>query len=160
MCIRDSPSSTAVNNSRLVGRYGRNPSQQYDVLMYDIHQPIDAGALVTNNKKFYLDIYSTAPVGTPILLQLENDATAGATNYPTGRHSRYQGITTRQNTWERIAFDYLDRPDRNVAHARVDNIVVLFAPNSHTNPTYYFDNFEIDCVNTVSYTHLTLPTKA
>ena len=136
-----------VNNSNLMGRYRRSFSHQYDVLIYDIHQPIDAAALVTGNKKFYLDVYTSAPVGTPILLQLENDAAAGATNYPTGRHSRYQGVTTVRNAWERVSFNYLDRPDGRVAHSRVDNIVLLFAPNSFTGSTYHFDNFEIDCVN-------------
>jgi beta-glucanase (GH16 family) len=137
------PAPNAVNNSALCGKYVRSATQQYDILVYDISDVKNAADFAASEKKFYIDINTNAPVGTTILLQLENKAQALPTNYPTGRHSRYTAVTTKQNEWERLAFAFTDRPDASVSNQAVNQLILLFATNSFNGSTYHFDNFEI-----------------
>jgi len=81
-------------------------------------------------------------MGTELLLQLEDSGLATPTNYPTGRHSRYQIFTSTQNQWERIEFPLLDRPDPSTSDGAVDTIVLLFAPNTFTGDVYHYDNLD------------------
>lgn len=136
------PAPNAVNSSALCGRYTRNSSQQYDVLQYSTTAITDASLYYTNQKKFYIDVYTNAPPNTLILLQLENSATATSSNYPTGRHSRYQAFTTAQNQWQRLAFTPLDQPDAGTPNNAVNRLVFLYASNSFTGDTYHWDNFD------------------
>lgn len=146
------PSPNTTNSSALCGKYVRNSGQQYDVIFYSTSDITNAGDFATTEKKFYIDLYSTAPVGTSLILQLENKNLAQPSNYPTGRHSRYTAVTTKQNEWERLVFNFTDRPDANMSNLGIDQLVLLFAPNSFTGHTYYFDNFEI-------YSKVTTPTQ-
>lgn len=142
------PAANAVNSSALCGRYVRNGSQQYDVLQYSTAAIPNAAAYFSGQKKFYIDIYTNAPPNTLILLQLENSNTAAPANYPTGRHSRYQAFTTVQNEWHRLTFAPLDQPDASTPTSSVNRMVFLFASNSFTNYTFYWDNFDGYAPNT------------
>lgn len=135
------PAPSIVNNSALVGRYVRNASQQYDILTYNVSTITDANQYSTKVKKFYIDIYSSAPVGTEVLLQLET-STATSSNYPTGRHSRYMVKTTAQNQWQRLPFTLLDKPDAGAISTGIVRMILLFASNSFTGDTYYFDHLD------------------
>lgn len=146
------PGANAVNGSALCGRYVRNGGQQYDVLQYSTTAIPNAGAYYTNQKKFYIDIYTNAPPNTLILLQLENGNTAAPANYPTGRHSRYQAFTTVQNEWHRLVFTPLDQPDANTPASSVNRMVFLYASNSFTNNTFYWDNLDSYAPATTSTT--------
>jgi hypothetical protein len=86
-------------------------------------------------------VYTSAPVGTEIILQLET-STATSSNYPTGRHSRYVGKTTVRNQWQRIPFALLDKPDGGASNAGVTKMILLFASNTYTGDAYYFDNLD------------------
>lgn len=136
------PSPSGVNTSALSGKYTRNSNEQYDVLAYTVSIISDASVYKTGEKKFYVDLYTSAPVGSELLLQLENSSMASPTNYPSGRHSRYTAHTTVQNQWERLDFDYLDAPDGSTPDTSIDNIILLFAPNTYTGDIYYFDNLD------------------
>ncbi|MEP7267583.1 MAG: family 16 glycosylhydrolase [Saprospiraceae bacterium] len=144
------PGKTLTNNSELSGRYIRNGGSQYDALFYDISDVKSAGDFVTGERKFYMDINTNAPAGTQILLQLEDKNAATSGNYPLGRHSRYATVITKSNEWTRLAFDFLDKPSNNVSDFTINQLVLLFAPNSNTANTYYFDNFEIYSRKTTS----------
>lgn len=135
------PSPDAVNGSALSGEYTRNSGEQYDVLVYSVNNITDASQYVEKEKKFYMDVYTNAPIGTDILLQLETSG-ATPTNYPTGRHSRYVGTVTENNTWHRLKFTLLDRPDPGASDTGVTTMILLFASNSFTGDTYYFDNLD------------------
>ena len=137
------PGANAVNESALCGAYVRNAAEQFDVLVYQTGAIDDAGAFVDNEQKFVLDVYTDAPPGTLILLQLENSGQAQSDNYPAGRHSRYEAYTTKQNEWERLEFSFLDQPDPSVGPGGIDQLILLFASNTRTGDTYHFDNFEI-----------------
>ena len=135
------PAGDAVNSSTLVGKYDRNGAEQYDVLVYNVSNITDASAYVDKRKKFYVDLYTDAPVGTEIVLQLES-ATATPTNFPTGRHSRYAAQVAENGAWQRLAFRPLDQPDASTPDADVTKMILLFASNGFTSDTYFFDNLD------------------
>jgi beta-glucanase (GH16 family) len=143
------PSATGVNTSALVGRYVRNSSQQYDVLVYNVTNITDASLYSSKSKKFYMDVYTAAPVGTEILLQLET-STATSSNYPTGRHSRYVGRVEVRNQWQRMTFELLDKPDGAASNTGVTKMILLFASNTFTGDTYYYDNLDSYSAGTVN----------
>ncbi|MEP7322252.1 MAG: family 16 glycosylhydrolase [Saprospiraceae bacterium] len=143
------PSVNAINGSALCGKYVRSNSTQYDVLFYDVIDVKSGADFVSGEKKFYIDINCTAPVGTQILLQLEDKSSASSSNYPVGRHSRYTVTTTKQNEWERLAFNFLDRPSNAVSDFSINQLILLAAPNTLTGATYFLDNFEIYSKTTV-----------
>lgn len=137
----NNPASNNVNGSALVGKYIRDASSQYDVLAYNVANITDASLYYEKQKKFYMDVYTAAPIGTQILLQLETSS-ASATNYPTGRHSRYVATTTTTNKWERLEFSPLDRPDAGASNSEVSKLLLLFASNTYTDDTYHWDNLD------------------
>jgi beta-glucanase (GH16 family) len=135
------PAPNVVNGSSLSGRYVRNGAEQYDVLVYDVSNIPNAGQYVDKSRKFYVDLYTDAPVGTELLLQLETPS-ATPTNYPSGRHSRYVATITENGNWQRLAFQLLDRPDPGANDNEVSVMTLLFASNSFNSDTYYFDNLD------------------
>ena len=136
------PEPNTVNSSAVSARYIRNAQEQYDVLVYETGSSVpDASQYVSKGKKFFMDVHTSAPVGTEILLQLET-STATSTNYPTGRHSRYVGTITKNGEWERLEFNMLDRPDPGASDAGISKMILLFASNSFTGDSYYFDNLD------------------
>jgi beta-glucanase (GH16 family) len=143
------PAPNTINSSALSGRYTRDAASQYDVLAYNVQNIADASRYYEKQQKFYMDVYTAAPVGTQILLQLET-ADATATNYPTGRHSRYVATVRKTNTWERLEFSPLDRPDAGASNTGVSKLLLLFASNTYTGDTYYWDNLDSYAAQTSS----------
>ncbi len=136
------PDPSGVNTSALSGEYTRNDAEQYDTLFYDTAMITDASQYSTEQKRFSMDLYTAAPAGTDVLIQLEDSSVATSSNYPSGRHSRYVATTTVQNAWERLTFTLIDQPDPSTADNGVDDIVILFAPNGFTGDVFTFDNFD------------------
>ena len=99
--------------------------------------------------KLKLKVFSKAPVGTMIHLQL---GLRNVDNYPAGVHSEYLAITTQQNTWETLTFNYFQSPSGSMAAANdIDKLVILFHPNSQVRDTFYFDDIVgPDLLNTTS----------
>ena len=145
----NNPSPAGINTSPKVGKYDRNSSQQYDVLSYAVSLITDATQYSARKKRFFLDVNTNAPPNTLIYIQLENSSTATSSNFPTGRHSRYVAYTSKQNEWERLEFDLDAILDTSVPASGVDRIIFLFASNSFTGHTYYFDNFDSYNVGTI-----------
>ncbi|MEM6769229.1 MAG: T9SS type A sorting domain-containing protein, partial [Bacteroidota bacterium] len=137
------------NASARSGRYVRQTNNQFDVLIYDANVIDDGDAYVAGQKGFVIDLFTSAPVGTELLLQLET-STAEADNFPVGRHSRFRVFTTVQNTWERLTFDHVDRPDAAAPGNRIEQAVLLFAPNRMTPVTAFWDNFDSYSLTPVS----------
>ena len=136
------PSPSSLNASALTGRYVRDPDSPFDVLVYDVNSLGNADDYVDGTRAFSIDIFTNAPVGTELLLQLETSATALPENFPTGRHSRYSVFTTQQNEWQRLTFNLVDEPDQSVSGNSVDKIILLFEPNRFTPLTAHWDNFD------------------
>ncbi|MBL6446422.1 family 16 glycosylhydrolase [Fulvivirga sp. 29W222] len=138
----NNPDPSGINTSVLNAQYIRNNQEQFDIISYSTTAIDNASLYSEGMNKFYMDILTEAPIGTEIIIQLENSSVASPSNYPAGRHSRYIGKVTQNGSWERIAFDFLDQPDASTDPSTVDQIIVLFAPNTLTGDTYYWDNFD------------------
>ena len=150
------PGPDAVNSSTLVGQYVRDAASEYDVIAADSPAVPDAAPFVSADKAFYLDVLTAAPVGTEILVQLENSATATPTNYPTGRHSKYVAYTTVQNAWQRLKFKLEDRIDGGTSDSDVNSIILLIDPMSFNGDTYYLDNFDVQEIGTTGGTPVSM----
>jgi beta-glucanase (GH16 family) len=137
------PAPDAVNSSPTVAKYVRNAASAYDLITVATTQVPDASFYVRGEKAFYLDVYSAAPIGTPMLIQLENGNVATASNFPLGRHSKYIAHTKVRNGWQRLKFLLEDRIDGGTADTSVNRLVLLINPNTLTGDTFYLDNYSI-----------------
>jgi len=124
--------------------YTRNATQMYDLIYYNTSVIDDPSDFMNGTKKFYLDLYTTAPACTKVLLQFDSLPLAEAA-YPTGRNARFVAFTMAPNTWERLEFVFLDQPDKtmDVAVTPVNALALLFAPGTKTADSYYFRNLDI-----------------
>jgi hypothetical protein len=132
----------------------RNATQTYDVLTAGTTAIPDASSWLKGTRAFYMDVYTDAPIGTTILVQLENGSVATASNYPAGRHSKYSATTTVRNAWQRLKFLLEDRIDDATADSAVNQFVLLLAPNTLTGNTYYLDNLSIYAAGVAAATSL------
>ncbi|WP_237062021.1 PKD domain-containing protein [Microbulbifer zhoushanensis] len=137
------PAPDATNGSATVAMYTRDAAAQYDVIIADTNAIPDADPFLAGNKAFYMDVFTSAAPGTQILVQLEDSSTATATNYPTGRHSKYAAYVGEGSGWQRLKFELDDRIDGGTPANAVDSLVILFDPNTFNGDTYYWDNFDI-----------------
>ncbi|WP_299315003.1 family 16 glycosylhydrolase [uncultured Aquimarina sp.] len=134
------PTPNSVNNSSNVARYERGAFELYDVVSFNTGVIEDSSPFINGDNIFFMDVYTSAPVGTEISLSLENQE--GSDNdFPVGRNSQYSSVVKAQNQWHTIAFSYTTAPDAGTSNLSVDEVSILFAPNSNVSETYYFDNF-------------------
>ncbi len=133
------PSSSTQNTSPFCAQYIRNASEQYDVLIVNNPAVGDADLIKTNQKRFMFDVYSNA-AGRNIEFTLENNTIATPANYPTGRHSTYRATTTLVNQWETLTFILVATPDAALAGTNINQLTILFSPDTYTGPTFYYDN--------------------
>jgi len=132
--------ASTVNNSDLCAQYVRNPGELWDVLVIVANGSINGvNDYVNGSKTMSVDVFSPIP-GVPIQITLEDSSLAGATNYPTGRHSIYLGVTTLTNEWETIVLTFDSKPDVTMSDVGLTSVILLFNGNTNTSDTYYFDN--------------------
>ncbi len=148
------PAPNTVNSSAVVASYVRNATQVYDVITAATTAISDASSWLKGTRAFYMDAYTDAPVGTTILVQLENGSVATASNFPAGRHSKYTATTSVRNAWQRLKFLLEDRIDDATADSAVTQFVLLLAPNTLSGNTYYLDNLAIHAVPVAAATSL------
>lgn len=142
----DNPAPNDINDSEKVGSYVRGGMVQFDVIVYRVNTIENADDYLVGDRTITIDMNTTAPPGTELLLQLEN-ATAEGDNFPTGRHSRYVANTTVRNEWERLTFQPLDQPDGGANPATITKLVLLFNPNTFNGDTYIYDNLDSNAPN-------------
>lgn len=135
------PVVNTLNPSAHVMRYTRSATQ-YDVLVVrPTGAPLaDVSPFVSGAKQMTMKVYSPAP-GITFQLTLQDSTAAGASNYPTGRHSEYQATTTATNAWETLVFTFTNRPSPAVANTSVNEIVLLIAPNTTVARKFYIDDW-------------------
>lgn len=93
-----------------------------------------------NAPKLRMKVYSTAPAGTLVEIQL-GKKTGPA--YPDGTHSQFQAYTTTSGQWEELEFNYSQTPrGSDTGPKEVDQLTILFNPNTNTTHTWYFDDLE------------------
>ncbi len=98
------------------------------------------GEFVYGKRRILLDVYTDAPARTKVSLNLENGLVSTGTNYPSGRYAIFDAVTTKQNQWETLEFNYTSSPDDYGSAAEVNQWILLFAPVTNTNYTFHFDN--------------------
>jgi len=130
-----------VNTSTLVGKYTRNAASQYDNIYFGNMSVSNAMDFVQGKKKLLIDVYTTAPIGSEVDIQLENTSLSSVNPFPSGRHSKYVAYTTRQNSWETLEFNYTQTiANSGVDIFSIDKICLLPEPGKYTGSVYYFDN--------------------
>jgi len=133
------PGTNSVNSSSTVALYKRNPSEQYDILQYDVNFLPTSVDYENGNNVLFMDVYTAAPINSEILWQFENRAKTSQT-YPSGRRAVFRAVTTVQNQWERLKFVLQSRPDLGTSPTTIDQFTFLFRANTYTTDTYYIDN--------------------
>lgn len=139
----NNPSPNEINSSTTVTRYTRNPGAQYDVIQLSNDIIKNATDFESGIKSLQLKVYSTAPIGTEVQISLENRGLISQP-YPTGRRSLLNAFTTKQNEWETLTFNYVFTPDGGLPADEIDQLTVLFAPNSFTNYMFYLDDWGVE----------------
>lgn len=134
----ENPDPTGANTSSIAANYTRNAVELFDVIVLDALMA-DLSDYLSGAKQMSIDVWSPV-AGTVVQISLENDVLAEPANFPTGRHSAYFATTTVAMGWETLTFDFSDQPDASVANDNVNRMVLLFAPNTNTGDTYFFDN--------------------
>lgn len=137
------PAPNKVDSSAKCALYIRNSTKKFDNIKMSV-----SGKLVGVNEyatylgippKLKMKVYTTAPAGTLVEILL---GSKGRNNeYPAGTHSQYQAYTTVINAWEEIEFKFSQIPEGSETSAEeIDQITLLFNPNSSTSDSYYFDD--------------------
>jgi hypothetical protein len=137
------PAPNQVDSSAKCALYVRNSTKKFD----NIKMSVSGKLTGVNEYATYLGVppqlkmkvYTTAPVGTLVEILL---GCKGRNNeYPAGTHSQYQAYTTVTNTWEELNFKFSQVPEGSETSAtQIDQITLLFNPNTSTSDTYYFDD--------------------
>ncbi len=128
-----------VNGSGHCAKYIRDTNYYDNILIYPdtilsnvLAYAGDAGL------KISMKLYSTAPVGTTVLLQLGKKSDE---RYPSGVYCEFIHHTTVRNEWQNVVFGFYQTPEGSLASFnQVDKIVLLFDPGSHSRDTMYIDD--------------------
>ncbi|MDZ4667992.1 MAG: family 16 glycosylhydrolase [bacterium] len=136
------PMKDFVNTSNSVNRYYRSGGTTYDALF--LHTDvIDAAKDFEDGKLlFKMKLYTTAPVGTEVNLNFENRKRAES-NYPLGRRCVLQAKTTKDRAWEELTFKLILKPDPGTLDGTINQLVLLFAPNTSSSDVYFMDDFGV-----------------
>ncbi len=137
------PAPAAPNTSANVAKYVRDAATSYDALVFKTTAIQDAYGFKKSTQKILMDVYTDAPVGTRLSLNFEVSSTSLPDNWPAGRHSNYEAVTTKQNQWETVTFTISSTPDKGASDGAVDKMVFLFNPVTTTSNTYYIDNIRL-----------------
>jgi hypothetical protein len=140
--VAKNPAPNQVNKSAKCGLYVRNGSKKFANVKMNLKQNlsgVDAYATYLGiPPKIKMKVYTSAPAGT--LVEILLGSRRGNNDYPAGTHSQYQAYTTKSNAWEELEFKFSQIPQGSETSAsQIDQIVLLFNPNSTTSDTYYFD---------------------
>ncbi|WP_371186520.1 family 16 glycosylhydrolase [Thalassotalea maritima] len=125
--------------------YTRDAASQWDVMAHSTSQVADVQPFLLGDKAFEMDINNldASLVGKEILIQLEDGSVATPSNYPSGRHSKFQAFVEHANGWQTLRFQLLERIDGATSDTSVDSLLILIDPNSFNNDTYVIDNINI-----------------
>jgi hypothetical protein len=137
------PGPNRVDSSATCGLYVRNSTKKFDNIKMSVSGKLtgvkDYATYEGAPPQIRMKIYTAAPAGTLVEILL---GCKGRNNeYPAGTHSQYQAYTTVSNEWEELEFKFSQVPEGSETSAlQIDQITLLFNPNSSTSETYYFDD--------------------
>ena len=136
------PFPDKVNNSSKCAKYARNNEFKFDVIKMKLNgKLLDVSPYTTHYgipPKLKMKLFSNAPVGTLIEVLFGNSQKNNA--YPGGTHSQFQAYTTKKGEWEELTFTFAQIPEGSeTSSVEIDQITILFNPNSMSKDTFYFD---------------------
>jgi hypothetical protein len=137
------PAPDKINNSEKCGKYVRNIEKKFDNIKMSAPRKLtDVSSYATyagNPPQLKIKLYTDAPPGTLVEILL---GSKGRNNeFPEGTHSQFQAYTTKSKAWEELTFKFSQVPKGSqTSSTEVDQITLLFNPNSSTSHTYYFDD--------------------
>ena len=139
------PAVTDVNKDPKVIRYTRWRGLKYDNLKLNFNTKLTGiesfASYDGSAKKFKMKVYTNAPAGTKIIIQLGQSSIAQA--YPKGTHSQYEAVTTKTEEWEELEFKFTHIPQGTLVKAdAIDQATLLFAPETYTGYVFYFDELK------------------
>lgn len=140
--LAKNPKPDSLNKSRKCGLYVRNGSKKFDNIKMKLPSNLTEVELYATYlgipPRFKMKIYTDAPVGTLVEILLGRES--GNNDYPSGTHSQYQAYTTVNGQWETLEFQFSQIPQGSeTSDKQIDQVTLLFNPNSSTSDTYYFD---------------------
>jgi hypothetical protein len=140
--VMKNPAPNDINKSAKCAMYVRNKTQKFDNIKMPLNGMMsDVSAYATYlgvPPKIKMKIYTTAPVGTLVEILL-GDKTKNNT-YPAGTNSQFQAYTTVSGQWEELEFKFAQIPEGSETPTTgINQLTLLFNPNSSTSDTYYFD---------------------
>ena len=143
--LSKNPSPNNIDSSKTCALYVRNASKKFDnIKMFLPGKLIKVDSYATYlgiPPKLTMKIYTTAPAGTLVEILL---GSRGRNNeYPAGTNSQYQAHTTVTGAWEEVQFKFSQIPQGSeTSLTEIDQITLLFNPNSSNSDTYYFDEIK------------------
>ncbi|MCZ4410053.1 T9SS type A sorting domain-containing protein [Cryomorphaceae bacterium 1068] len=120
--VIDNPFVDVDNNSVKVARMVRTPATNFAGAFLDLSAPLIFSATST----ICMKVYTTAPVGTPVVLKLEDG----------GAFVEISQLTTVSGGWQTLCFDPPGAP------TNFTRLTFLFNLGISGNGTYYFDDIE------------------
>ncbi|MCW3070398.1 MAG: hypothetical protein JWO44_288 [Bacteroidetes bacterium] len=137
------PAPNDINKSEKCAMYVRNRTQKFDNIKMPLNGKLaDVSPFATYlgiPPKIKMKVYTTAPVGTLIEILLGDKSKNNA--YPGGTNSQYQAHTTVSGAWEELEFKFAQIPEGSETPTDgVNQVTLLFNPNSASSDTYYFDD--------------------
>ncbi len=141
--LMSNPAPNKIDSSAKCALYVRNSTKKFDNIKMSISGKLvgvnEYATYIGNPPKIKMKVYTAAPVGTLVEILL---GSKGRNNeYPAGTHSQYQAYTTVSNAWEELEFKFSQIPEGSETSAtQIDQLTLLFNPNSTTSDTYYFDD--------------------
>jgi hypothetical protein len=143
--LAENPAPGNVNSNKKCVKYVRNKDKKFDVLKMNFTGKLSDSSVsayatyLGTPPKLKMKLYTNAPVGTLVEILLGNKS--GNKSYPAGTHSQYQAYTTVTNSWEELEFKFSQIPKGSeTPPSEIDQMTLLFNPNSSTSDTYYFSD--------------------
>jgi len=141
--LAKNPKVDSVNKSQKCALYVRNGAKKFDNVKMELPGKLaDINLYATYlgiPPKLKMKIYTSAPPGTLVEILLGNKL--GNNDYPAGTNSQYQAYTTVSDAWEQLEFKFSQIPQGSeTSTSQIDQLTLLFNPNSSNSDTYYFDD--------------------
>ncbi|MBC7695349.1 MAG: hypothetical protein H7141_07895 [Burkholderiales bacterium] len=140
--LAKNPKVDSVNKSSKCAFYTRNAARKFDNIKMSLNGKLtgvnEYATYLGIPPKLKIKVFTTAPAGTlvEILLGSKN----GNNDYPAGTNSQFQCYTTKTNAWEYLEFKFSQVPQGSeTSFEQIDQVTLLFNPNSSTSDSYYFD---------------------
>jgi hypothetical protein len=151
--IAKNPAAGSLNPSPRCALYVRNASKRFDNIKMAVNGKLSDlnpyATYVGTPPQLSMKVYTNAPVGTLVELLLGDSK--GNNDYPAGTNSQYQAYTSKSGEWEELHFKFSQIPEGSeVPTTGVNQVTLLFSPNTLSSDTYYFDELTGPAVISVS----------